>query len=336
MTLKIIKRTLLLAVILSLSFSIWFAVEFLSLPNAPPKKILLGIEKGSSVSQIASLLKEKEIIKRKWVFLTGYKLFFSRYTLKSGEYSIELPVSTKNILRTLIEGKIYLHPITIPEGLTQKEIASHLEAIHIISAEDFLKASSDPSPILSFDDKASDLEGYLFPETYHFPKGVTGENIVKTMVDQFKSVFSSDWRIRAKELGFSVREVVILASLIEKETSLANEKEIISAVFHNRLKRRMKLDCDPTIIYALKQQGTYSGRLRWKDLKLDSPYNTYIYPGLPPGPIANPGRESLQAALFPANINYLYFVSKNDGTHIFSRTLKEHQKAVIKYQIHGR
>jgi len=336
MTLKLIKRSLLLAVLLFLSFSIWFAVEFLSLPNAPPKKILLEIEKGSSVSQIASLLKEKEIIKRKWVFLTGYKLFFSRDTLKSGEYSIELPVSTKNILRTLIKGKIYLHPITIPEGLTQKEIASHLEALHIISAEDFLKASSDPSPILSFDDKASDLEGYLFPETYHFPKGVTGENIVKTMVDQFKSVFSSDWRIRAKELGFSVREVVILASLIEKETSLTDEKKFISAVFHNRLKRRMKLDCDPTIIYALKQQGAYSGRLRWKDLKLDSQYNTYIYPGLPPGPIANPGRESLQAALFPADVNYLYFVSKNDGTHIFSRTLKEHQKAVIKYQIHGR
>ncbi|MEA2006388.1 MAG: endolytic transglycosylase MltG [Acidobacteriota bacterium] len=336
MTLKIIKRALFLAVLIFLSFSIWFAVEFLSLPKTPQKNILFEIEKGSSVSQIASLLKEKEIIKKKWVFLTGYKLFFSRDTLKSGEYSIELPVSTKNILRTLIEGKIYLHPITIPEGLTQKEIASHLETMHIISAEDFLRVSSDPSPILSFDDKASDLEGYLFPETYHFPKGVTGENIVKTMVDQFKAVFSIDWRIRAKELGFSVREVVILASLIEKETSFADEKKFISAVFHNRLKRRMKLDCDPTIIYALKQQGAYSGRLRWKDLKLDSPYNTYIYPGLPPGPIANPGRESLQAALFPADVNYLYFVSKNDGTHIFSRTLKEHQKAVIKYQIHGR
>ncbi len=140
-------------------------------------------------------------------------------------------------------------------------------------------------------------------------------------------------RRRSDELGMSVREVVILASLVEKETSIPEERGLVSAVFHNRLNRRMKLDCDPTIIYALKQEGRFTGRLRTKDLKYDTPYNTYLYPGLPPGPICNPGRKAILAALYPAEESYLYFVSKNDGSHHFSKTLKEHLRAVRKYQL---
>jgi UPF0755 protein len=152
------------------------------------------------------------------------------------------------------------------------------------------------------------------------------------MVSQFKRIFKDEWRKRASELGMSIREIVILASLIEKETSVPEEKPLISAVFHNRLKKGMKLECDPTIIYALKKEGKYENKIRTRDKKFDSPYNTYVYYGLPPGPICNPGKESLKAALFPASVKYLYFVSKNDGTHYFSLSLKEHNRAVRKYQ----
>jgi len=152
------------------------------------------------------------------------------------------------------------------------------------------------------------------------------------MVSQFRRAFNPHLQEKAAAMGVTVRDAVILASLIEKETSVAEEKNLVSAVFHNRLELGMKLDCDPTIIYALKQEGRFKGRLRSKDLRLDSPYNTYLYPGLPPGPIANPGKESLRAALDPALADYLYFVSKNDGSHHFSRTFREHQNAVNKYQ----
>ncbi len=152
------------------------------------------------------------------------------------------------------------------------------------------------------------------------------------MVSEFKKNFDEIWQSRAREMGMTVREVVILASLIEKETSIPKERKLVSAVFHNRLKRRMKLDCDPTIIYALKQENRFTDRLRTKDLRFDTPYNTYLYPGLPPGPICNPGKESIEAALYPSPEAYLYFVSKNDGSHHFSHTLREHMRAVKKYQ----
>ena len=152
------------------------------------------------------------------------------------------------------------------------------------------------------------------------------------MVSQFKTVFNKGWQKQAHKIGLTIREVVILASLIEKETSLPEERRLVSAVFHNRLKMGMKLDCDPTIVYVLKLESRFEGRLHSKDMKLDSPYNTYLYRGLPPGPVCNPGRESLLAALFPADVNYLYFVSRNDGSHEFSRTFQEHQIALRKYQ----
>jgi UPF0755 protein len=201
-----------------------------------------------------------------------------------------------------------------------------------IDTSDFLAASENTGLISDVDPDAINLEGYLFPETYHFPKNTPVKKIVEAMVLQFRSVFNEEWRSRAEELGMTVRDVVILASLIEKETSKPEERELISAVFHNRLRIRMKLDCDPTIIYALKEKEGFNGSLRKKDLKLDSPYNTYLYRGLPPGPIANPGKGSLRAALFPADNNFIYFVSKNDGSHYFSSSFREHQNAVNRYQ----
>jgi UPF0755 protein len=332
MLLRIIKSLLLFTAVGFLFFSAWFSFEFYTPHKEQSGTLFLNVEKGESAATISQNLKDKGIIKRRWAFLVGYKICFPSQSLKAGEYAFMLPASLKEILSILVEGRVRLHPITIPEGLTRSEIAQHLQDFHIVDAEYFLQASEDPSPIMTLDSEADSLEGYLFPETYHFPKGIHAEEIVSSMLFQFRGVFNEEWKRRAEEIGMTIREIVILASLIEKETSLPEERELVSAVFHNRLKKGMKLDCDPTIIYALKQDGMFQGRLRTKDLKFDSPFNTYLNPGLPPGPIANPGRETLRAALYPATEDYLFFVSKNDGSHQFSRTFREHQNAVNTYQ----
>jgi UPF0755 protein len=180
--------------------------------------------------------------------------------------------------------------------------------------------------------EANSLEGYLFPDTYRLDKTMPEEAIIKKMVSRFWEIFNVDLQNRSRELGFSYHQVVTLASIIEKETGAEEERRLISAVFHNRLKRKELLQSDPTVIYAVKD---FDGNLTREDLKLDSRYNTYRYAGLPPGPIANPGRASLIAALHPAEVDYLYFVSKNDRTHEFSSDLKQHNAAVRKYQLNG-
>lgn len=332
MMLKMIKRFLLLAAILILFLASWFVFEFLSTPKSPPEKILYEIERGEGAKSLAEHLKEEGILQKKRAFLLGHSLFYSQKTIKAGEYVFDLPLSIQKILNIITKGKILLHAATIPEGLTRMEIADYLESLGFSERQAFMKASEDTTAISVFDSEARNLEGYLFPETYFFPKGVTTEKIVSSMATQFKDTFSEEWTRRSDEIGLTIREIVILASLIEKETSLPDERPLVSAVFHNRLKKQMKLDCDPTIIYALKQDGQFKDRLHTKDLRLDSPYNTYLYRGLPPGPIANPGKDSIAAALYPADKDFLFFVSKNDGSHHFSRSFREHQNAVNKFQ----
>lgn len=332
MVIKTIKAALILLAVSLLLFSAWFSLEFYSPRKSMPQDVLFEIEPGKGARAIAQDLKQKGIIRKKWPFLVGYRLFFSSQSLKAGEYSFRLPLSTKGILATISKGRVFLHPLTIPEGLTRKEVAQYLDSQNFVNEQEFLEAASRTDMISDLDKEASNLEGYLFPETYHFAKQTPSEKIISTLVAQFKNIFNETWQKRAEEIGMTLREVVILASLIEKETSVADEKELVSAVFHNRLKKRMKLDCDPTIIYDLKEKGLFRERLHARDIKLDSPYNTYLHRGLPPGPICNPGQESLRAALYPADKPYLYFVSKNDGSHHFSSTFKEHQNAVMKYQ----
>lgn len=332
MPIKIIRIFFLLAALALFFFTSWFSIEFYRPTTTPPDRVIFEVEKGHSVKDIAHSLKNRGIIKKTWPFLLGYRIFYSSQSLKAGEYAIELPISTKSVLQLLTEGSVHLHSITIPEGLIIEEIAGLLDSEGFSKKEDFILAASDPSPIHPLDEKAENLEGYLFPETYRFAKGTSAGEIVSAMVLQFMQVFNQDMKDRAGEIGLSIRETVILASLIEEETSLPEERVLVSAVFHNRLRKGMKLDCDPTIIYVLKKEEQFKDRLRTNDLRIDSPYNTYIYAGLPPGPIANPGRESLEAALYPAGVDYLYFVSKNDGSHHFSRTFREHQNAVNKYQ----
>jgi UPF0755 protein len=332
MLVKIVRLGLISAALLLLLFITWFSLEFYRPMETPPNTVVFEVEKGQTAKEIALNLKKNGIIKKTWPFLVGYRIFFSAQSLKAGEYAIAIHDSPKNILQVLSEGSVYFHSITIPEGLIIQEIAGLLDSEGFAAKADFLQDVAETSLISSLDKDAPNLEGYLFPETYRFAKGTPSEEIAAAMVFQFTKVFTQEWIERAAELGMSIRDIVTLASLIEKETSLRKEKKIISAVFHNRLKIGMKLDCDPTIIYVLKLEGRFKDRLRTRDLKYDSPFNTYLYSGLPPGPIANPGKDSLEAALYPADKKFLYFVSKNDGSHHFSQTFREHQNAVNKYQ----
>jgi len=233
------------------------------------------------------------------------------------------------LLAILEQGKIFCHKITIPEGYTIYQIADLLAAKGLAKRENFINLATDPNLAKELGIQAKTLEGYLFPDTYYFNKGLSEKVIIKTMVNRFYSLMKPEWKEQSHKLGLTFHQVITLASLIEKETSNKEEKPIISAVYHNRLKAGIRLQCDPTVIYCLKN---FNGKLRKEDLLIDSPYNTYKRYGLPPGPIANPGLDSIQAALYPAKVGYQYFVSKNDGTHYFSYTLKEHNRAVLRYQ----
>lgn len=329
---KIIKISAASALILLFSFMGWFLWRYQFQSIRSSGEVLHEISAGQSAETIARNLQEKKIIKDRFSFLLGYRLFYSGQSLKAGEYLFRFPLTGREVLKKIIAGDVRLHSITIPEGLTRYETADILGSLHFLNRQDLLEASENIRLIADWDPDALDLEGYLFPETYKVPKKITPPKMIETMVNHFKHVFIQEWHLRRKKFNMTVREVVTLASLIEEETSLPEEKPLVSAVFHNRLRRGMNLACDPTIIYALKTRNEFSGTLTTTNLKLDSPYNTYLYPGLPPGPIASPGKSSLHAALYPADVNYLYFVSRNDGSHKFSETYREHVNAVNKYQ----
>lgn len=329
---RILKLALAAIVITLFILSIWFFRQYQFLDGPVSGDRIFEITPGQNAQSIATDLQKQGIIRNRRVFLLAYRLFYTGKSLKAGEYIFSRSITEREVLRKIIAGDIRLITITIPEGMTRWETAEILGELDFLSYSAVLDATENSRLINDWDEAAKDLEGYLFPETYHMAKNATASKMIETMVSQFKRVFSPEWDARRKELGLSIRDIVTLASLIEKETSLPDEKPLVSAVFHNRLDRGMRLACDPTIIYALKMQNAFSGNLTKKHLELDSPYNTYLYPGLPPGPIANPGAASLQAALFPADVNYLYFVSRNDGSHKFSSTYREHVNAVNKYQ----
>jgi UPF0755 protein len=234
-----------------------------------------------------------------------------------------------DIVRILEQGRVLVHRVTIPEGSTIWQIATLLDAEGLVDKQRFLELSMDPSLASFYVPEANSLEGFLFPDTYHFIKGIGGDGVIETIVQRFFREFTREDERRARELGMSVYEIVTLASIIEKEAVVDREKPIIAGVFYNRLRRGMRLQADPTVLYGQRRRG----RITRRDLRAKHPYNTYVQNGLPPGPIANPGAAALKAALYPARVSYLYFVSKNDGTHYFSRTLRDHQRAVRKYQL---
>jgi len=265
------------------------------------------------------------------------KFFFSLLALskgvaghiKAGEYELSTSMTPAQISDKIAKGNIKVHRVTIPEDYTLKQIADLLEADQLVSAENFFNVATDPDFLSSVNIQTSSAEGYLYPDTYDFNRAMTTREIVRIMVTQFWKKVTPQMVKRAHDLGLTTNQFITLASLIGKESGYTEEKANISAVFHNRMKKGMRLQSDPTAVYSLNR---YQSIVKRRHLDNDTPYNTYKIYGLPPGPIANPGLDSLSAALYPAPVNYLYFVSNNDGTHYFSTNLTAHARAVLMYQ----
>jgi UPF0755 protein len=291
------------------------------------------ITPGSSTRTIGDDLINVGVVRDTVTFRAALWRTGAARALKAGTYRFDAPMSAMDVVRKLEKGDTWVKRLTFPEGLTMMEMARVFEQQKFGPASEFLASARDAGPIGNVDPAAGDLEGYLFPETYTLPPNVTGSRLVHVMVDRFEQLFTEDLREAAEALGMTTREAVTLASIVEKETARAEERPIVAAVYLNRLKAHMPLQCDPTVIYGLVKAGRYDGNIHKTDLSFDSPYNTYHYPGLPPGPIASPGRASLDAALHPADADFLYFVSRNDGSHEFARTLEEHNRNVQKYQV---
>jgi peptidoglycan lytic transglycosylase G len=253
--------------------------------------------------------------------------------LKAGEYRFDHAMTPFEVIDKIARGDVYVITVTFPEGLTVAEMAKIFESHGLGTAASFVQAAKDPAPIHDLDPTARDLEGYLFPETYALPRHTDAAKLVRLMVARFDKVFTPELRQAAAARNQTLRQAVTLASIVEKETAKAEERPLVAAVYTTRLRIGMPLQCDPTVIYGLVKAGRYDGNIHKEDLSFDSPYNTYRYPGLPPGPIASPGRASLEAAVHPADADFLYFVSRNDGSHEFARTLEEHNRNVQKYQV---
>jgi len=295
--------------------------------------VIVDIRPGMSTSAIGQYLVAAGVVRDENTFRMAVWRSGRERGLQAGEYRFAGAISAMAVIDVLTQGQVYLRPITFPEGLTRRQMAELFGASDFGSAEAFLAASDRAELIAALDPEAQNLEGYLFPETYSLPRGATADDLVEAMVAQFETTFDQDLRQRATELELSVREVVTLASLSQRETGLDEERSIVSAVYTNRLRRRMPLQCDPTVIYALELADLYDGNLTRENLRFDSPYNTYVYAGLPPGPIAAPGGADLRAALHPAEVAHLYFVSRNNGSHVFADTLRQHNRNVREYQV---
>jgi len=319
-------------VLISVALSAIF-VHFTYFSPSAKKTTHVEISKGLGVRGIGVLLEKSGVIKSEEVFIFYVVVKNAQNKLRAGEYQFRSGESISEIIERLVNGDIIVRNITIPEGLTVGQIAELLDINGVMSKEEFLKKAKSVNfarellgeSVLSF-------EGYLFPDTYSYAKGITPEELIRVMVSRFQKVYDY-LKTQYREVNLTNNEIVTLASIIEKETGDASERPLISAVFQNRLKIGMRLESDPTVIYGLGAQ--FNGNLTKEDLRAKASYNsynTYTNPGLPPGPISNPGKDSLEAVFNPAEVDYLYFVSKGDGTHYFSSEYAQHREAVFKYQ----
>lgn len=291
------------------------------------------IPPGLGVNAIGRRLVDAGVVPDLLTYRLAVRMRRAERSLKAGEYRFDTPLSPLAVVDRIVRGEVHLVSVTFPEGLTITELATIYETSELGPAAAFAAAARDASVVRDLDAAASDLEGYLFPDTYRLPRRASATDLVRLMVFRFRQVFGPPQQEAAQKKGWSVREAVTLASLVEKETAVAAERPLVAAVYANRLRLGMGLQCDPTVIYALARAGRWDGNLTRADLAFDSPYNTYKYAGLPPGPIAAPGRGSLEAALAPADVPYLYFVSRNDGSHAFATTLAEHNRNVRHHQV---
>lgn len=302
---------------------------YYSPPRARAVTETVDIPAGRSLTAISDSLARRGIIKRPWLFTTAVRLVGLARKVRAGEYYLSAAMSPYQVITRLTTGPPVLHKVTIPEGLTMEDIAETLADRKLISADKFLAAAADEGFLAQLGIPGHTAEGYLFPETYHLPKGLTARAIIKIMVNRYREVYGRLKREIPSTTGLNDFQTLILASMVEAEIQVAEEGPLVAAVYLNRLNRDMRLQCDPTVIYGLKD---FSGRLRRIHLKIRHAYNTYIYPGLPPGPICNPGETALRAALAPAKVDYLFFVSRRDGTHQFSQTFAQHKRAIRTYR----
>ncbi|MBI3399013.1 MAG: endolytic transglycosylase MltG [Deltaproteobacteria bacterium] len=303
---------------------------FLYTPPSKEKSVrTILIQQGASFNTIARELEKEGVITDagKFSLLAKFKRAITK--IKAGEYEFTTTMPPTEVLDMMIEGQVKNYTLTIPEGYNIKEVAILLSNIDLIEKDEFITKATDTVFATSLGIDGSSVEGYLFPDTYRFTKGMGAEEVIRKMAQRFNQVYSEVSFKKPYGLKMSKRQIVTLASIIEKESGDGVERPLISAVFHNRMRKGMRLESDPTVIYGIKN---FNGNLTRRHLLTKTPYNTYQIYGLPPGPIANPGRRSLEAAINPSADTYLYFVSKNNGSHNFSRTLQEHNRAVYLYQ----
>jgi len=330
---RLIIYSLFISLLVILTAS-WWLYNQLATPFFAPlePETIIEIHRGAQSTAIADMLTSAGLLRRSFPFLLYLRWTGESRLLQAGEYHFDSPASPIQIVRRLVEGDIYYVSVTIPEGLTAHETIELIARENLGDYQEMEELLRRTDWIEDIDGEASSLEGYLFPETYRLSRKAPSKEIIKAMVSQFRSRMEALTQEYPPPEGWNIRRIVTLASIVEKEVGTDEERGLVASVLLNRLHRRMALACDPTIIYALKQAGRYDGNIRKADLNMDSPYNTYIHPGLPPGPIANPGAESLKAALAPPASRYLYFVSKNDGSHHFSEDWRSHAAAVDRYQ----
>jgi len=293
----------------------------------------IEVRRGESLSSVAEKLRNQRVISGSELFTILARVQGVDKKVHTGLYRFDRPLSPLAVLDGMVLGRTVFHKITIPEGFTARDIAELLADKGLVTRERFERETENPETLARHGLTDTGVEGYLFPTTYYFRALSTEQEIIGTMLVQFEQIFTPEMMAQAGRMGFTTHEIVTLASIIEKESSHAAERPLVAAVFHNRLRIGMPLQSDPTVIYGLPD---FNGNITRGDLRRPSPYNTYTIPALPPGPIANPGLESIRAALAPAPVPYLYFVSKNDGSHFFSKSLREHNRAVKKYQLSKR
>lgn len=322
--------SLLLVLVLA---SVWLVGDMLHFIRTPassePAEVVMEVPVGTSVSALSELLYGQGLVRSAGKFRWLVRFKGAARQIKAGEYQLSTGLRPGELLNKIIRGEVRLHQITFPEGYTLKQMAELLEASKLANAERLVAAATDPPFVRSLGIPAASLEGYLFPDTYRFARGLPVETVLRSFVTMFNQHFGPVQEEQARKLGFTRHQVVILASVVEKETAAAEERPLIAGVFLNRLRRRIRLQSDPTVIYGL---SNFDGNLTRAHLQKDTPYNTYTRRGLPIGPICNPGAASIQAVLNPTSSSYLYFVAKKDGTHHFSTNLVEHNAAVLRHQ----
>ena len=311
---------------------IWYGITK-PYQNFAAEGVFVDLPHGASQRHVAYLLRANGVVRSAMAFEI-YARRHPKRTLQAGEYFFDHAMTGSEVFWKLANGQVYQQPFTVREGETMFDIARELQAGKFMRAGDFLYAAGDPAPIRDFAPGAQTLEGFLFPATYELPRHPVASELTAEMVHKFKE----EWKRIAPPSETAAGDhrlmtrMVTMASLVERETPKPEERPLVAGAFENRLRKGMRLQCDPTVIYGMERLGKYNGSLSGKDLSFESPYNTYEHGGLPPGPIGNPGEASLRAAMHPTETNYLYFVANTRGGHFFSATLAEHNKNVVKYR----